>query len=43
MEEEKDSIMGTESGSDTAEKKDGTSCEVNWTQEEASEIILTRP
>lgn len=41
MEEEKDSIMGTESDSDTVEKKDGTSCEVKWTEEEVSKIFLT--
>lgn len=41
MEEEKDTIMGTESDSDTVEKKDGTSCEVKWTEEEVSKIHLT--
>lgn len=40
METEKDSIIGTESDSDTVQKKDGTSCEVKWTEEEVSKIFL---
>ncbi|XP_011620089.2 v-myb avian myeloblastosis viral oncogene homolog-like 2a isoform X3 [Takifugu rubripes] len=42
METEKDSIIGTESDSDTVQKKDGTSCEVKWTEEEDENLkILT--
>lgn len=41
MEEEKASIMATESDSVRLEKKDGTNCEVKWTQEEVSQIFLT--
>lgn len=41
MEEEKSGIIGTESDSDALEKKDGTNCEVKWTQEEVSKIFLT--
>lgn len=40
METDKDSIIGTESDSDTVQKKDGTSCEVKWTEEEVSKIFL---
>lgn len=41
MGEEKASIMGTESDSVRLEKKDGINCEVKWTQEEVSTILLT--
>lgn len=40
MEAEKANIMATESDSDTLEKKDGTNCEVKWTQEEVSKRFL---
>lgn len=39
MEEEKASIMGTESDLDTLGKKDGANCEVKWTQEEVGKIF----
>lgn len=41
MDEENISTLDTESDSDALEKKDGTNCEVKWTQEEVSEILLT--
>lgn len=44
MEEEKISIVVTESDSDTleknGEKKDGENCEVKWTQEEVCKYSL---
>lgn len=40
MGEEKASIMATEADSVRLEKKDGINCEVKWTQEEVSTILL---
>lgn len=42
MEEHGDCNMCFDTDSDTAERKDGTKCNIKWTQEEVSEGRLSR-